>query len=69
MTLREQPLGVRRRDHRDGQALGEVQQLCRGRTVVDLYRRTGLEPNAHVAVDVDADAFLELVIERLSTMS
>ena len=24
-------------------------ELCRGRTVVDLWRRTGLEPNARVA--------------------
>jgi inosine-uridine nucleoside N-ribohydrolase len=40
--------------------------LCRGRTVVDLYRRTELEPNAHVAVNVDAEAFLDLLEERLT---
>ena len=37
-------------------------QLCRGRTVVDLWRRTGLEPNADVGVDIDAPAFLELLL-------
>ena len=42
-------------------------QLCRGRTVVDLWRRTGNEPNAHVAVGIDADAFLELLVERIAT--
>jgi inosine-uridine nucleoside N-ribohydrolase len=40
--------------------------LCRGRTVVDLWRRTGREPNAHVGVDLDRDAFFELLIDRLS---
>jgi inosine-uridine nucleoside N-ribohydrolase len=42
-------------------------ELCRGRTVVDLWRRTGNEPNAHVGVDVDGEAFVELLVERLST--
>ena len=42
-------------------------ELCRGRTVVDLWRRTENEPNAHVGVGVDADAFLALLIERIST--
>jgi purine nucleosidase/pyrimidine-specific ribonucleoside hydrolase len=40
-------------------------ELCRGRTVVDLWRRTGRKPNAHVAVDIDAGGFLELLIGRL----
>ena len=40
-------------------------ELCRGRTVVDLWRRTGNLPNAHVAVDIDADAFLDLLVERI----
>jgi inosine-uridine nucleoside N-ribohydrolase len=40
--------------------------LCRGRTVVDLWSRTGNSPNAHVAVGIDGEAFLELLIERLS---
>jgi inosine-uridine nucleoside N-ribohydrolase len=44
-------------------------QLCRGRTVVDLWRRTDNEPNAHVGVDIDADAFLDLLVSRLSTYS
>jgi inosine-uridine nucleoside N-ribohydrolase len=40
----------------------------RGRTVVDLEERLGLEPTAHVAVDVDADRFLALLLERLPTL-
>src|SRR5919204_619391 len=32
--------------------------LCRGRTVVDLWRRTGREPNAHVAVGIDSAGVL-----------
>jgi inosine-uridine nucleoside N-ribohydrolase len=43
-------------------------ELCRGRTVVDLWRRTDREPNVHVAVDIDADGFLELLVERLSRL-
>src|SRR5437764_647089 len=43
-------------------------ELCRGRTVVDVWRRTGREPNAHVAVGIDADAFVELLVERLGTL-
>jgi pyrimidine-specific ribonucleoside hydrolase len=42
--------------------------LCRGRTVVDLWRRTGREPNADVGVDIDAPAFLELLCERLESL-
>ncbi|MDQ3163816.1 MAG: nucleoside hydrolase [Gaiellaceae bacterium] len=42
-------------------------ELTRGRTVVDLWRRTEREPNADVGVAVDADAFLELLLERIST--
>ncbi len=43
-------------------------ELCRGRTVVDLWRRTERQPNAHVGVDIDADGFLELLIERLNSL-
>jgi inosine-uridine nucleoside N-ribohydrolase len=43
-------------------------ELCRGRTVVDLWRRTGNEPNADVGVGIDGEAFLELLLERLSTL-
>jgi inosine-uridine nucleoside N-ribohydrolase len=43
-------------------------ELCRGRTVVDLWRRTEREPNAHVGVDIDADAFLELLVERINSL-
>ena len=44
-------------------------ELCRGRTVVDLYPRTAVEPNARVAVGVDAAAFLDLLEERISSLS
>jgi inosine-uridine nucleoside N-ribohydrolase len=43
-------------------------ELCRGRTVVDVWRRTGRAPNAHVGVDVEADAFLELLVERIASL-
>jgi purine nucleosidase len=43
-------------------------QLCRGRTVVDLWQRTGRAANAHVATDVDAQAFLDLLIERYASL-
>src|SRR4051812_26900117 len=42
--------------------------LCRGRTVVDLWRRTGEEPNAEVAVGIDGDGFVEFLLERLETL-
>jgi inosine-uridine nucleoside N-ribohydrolase len=42
-------------------------ELCRGRTVVDLWRRTEREPNAHVAVGIDSERFLELLLGRLAT--
>ena len=43
-------------------------RLCRGRTVVDLWHRTGEEPNADVGVGIDADAFLELLCERIASL-
>ena len=43
-------------------------RLCRGRTVVDLWHRTGAEPNADVGVGIDADAFLELLCERIASL-
>ena len=42
--------------------------LCRGRTVVDLWERTGRAPNVHVGVDLDADAFFELLVERIERL-
>jgi inosine-uridine nucleoside N-ribohydrolase len=43
-------------------------ELCRGRTVVDLWRVTGKDPNAHVAVEVDGPAFLDLLVERIGSL-
>jgi pyrimidine-specific ribonucleoside hydrolase len=43
--------------------------ICRGRTVVDMRRRTVLpEPNARVAVDVDVPAFVDFLLERLAKL-
>ncbi|HWG55274.1 MAG TPA: nucleoside hydrolase [Gaiellaceae bacterium] len=42
-------------------------ELCRGRTVVDRWRRTERPPNADVGIDVDADAFFELLLERVAS--
>jgi purine nucleosidase/pyrimidine-specific ribonucleoside hydrolase len=43
-------------------------ELCRGRTVVDVWRRTGLEPNAGVAVGIDSERFLGLLLQRLARL-
>jgi inosine-uridine nucleoside N-ribohydrolase len=43
-------------------------ELCRGRTVVDLWRRTENEPNAHVGVGIHGRAFIELLHERIASL-
>jgi inosine-uridine nucleoside N-ribohydrolase len=43
-------------------------ELCRGRTVVDVWRRSGREPNSNVGVDIDGEGFLGLLIERLNSL-
>ncbi len=43
-------------------------ELNRGRTVVDRWNRTGREPNAHVAVALDRDAFFDLLVERIASL-
>jgi inosine-uridine nucleoside N-ribohydrolase len=42
-----------------------VSELSLGRTVVDVWRRTDRVPNAHVGVDLDANAFFDLLVERI----
>ena len=42
--------------------------LCRGRTVVDLWSRTGAAANAHVGIRIDADAFFDFLVERIATL-
>ena len=43
-------------------------ELSRGRTYVDLGQTTGWDTNAHVAVDIRADDFLDLLVERLNSL-
>jgi inosine-uridine nucleoside N-ribohydrolase len=42
---------------------------CRGRTVVDQLRRTPRHANAHVAVDVEADRFIDLLTSRIGSLA
>jgi inosine-uridine nucleoside N-ribohydrolase len=44
------------------------EELGRGRTNVDLRGRVGWQPNAHVAVGIDAGAFIALLVERISAL-
>jgi inosine-uridine nucleoside N-ribohydrolase len=46
-----------------------TQGPCRGRTVVDQLKRTGQAANAHVATDVDATAFIDLLTGRIAQLS
>jgi inosine-uridine nucleoside N-ribohydrolase len=50
-------------------AIETTSELCRGRTVVDLYPRGASKPNAHVAVGVSAPAFLDLLEERIALLA
>jgi inosine-uridine nucleoside N-ribohydrolase len=43
-------------------------QWCDGRTVVDRWRATDRPANCHVAIDVDAERFLELLVERITSL-
>jgi inosine-uridine nucleoside N-ribohydrolase len=43
-------------------------RLSRGRTLVDVWKRTGNEPNADVAVAVDGERFVRLLIERIASL-
>jgi inosine-uridine nucleoside N-ribohydrolase len=43
-------------------------QYCDGRTVVDRWLVTDRPKNARVGIDVDAERFLELLIERISSL-
>jgi inosine-uridine nucleoside N-ribohydrolase len=40
----------------------------RGRTYVDLWKRTENEPNAHVGVDVDGPGFIDVLVDRLRSL-
>ena len=43
-------------------------EFCRGRTVVDLWLRTDRPANAHVGVDLDTQAFFDLLVERIASL-
>jgi len=43
-------------------------ELSRGRTHVDLSGRAAWKPNCHVAVSIDGERFLELLITRISAL-
>jgi pyrimidine-specific ribonucleoside hydrolase len=50
-------------------AIETASQFCDGRTVVDRWLVTGGPKNAHVGIDVDAQRFLELLVERIATLA
>jgi inosine-uridine nucleoside N-ribohydrolase len=43
-------------------------ELSRGRTYVDRWGSAGWPNNCHVAVDIDSERFLELLIERITRL-
>jgi len=59
--------GIVRTEHLNVE-IETLSDLCRGRTVVDRWHRTGRDANAHVGVAVDADAFFELLLERIASL-
>jgi pyrimidine-specific ribonucleoside hydrolase len=50
-------------------AIETASQFCDGRTVVDLWHVTDRPRNAHAGVDVEALRFLDLLVERISTLA
>ncbi len=51
-----------------GVILDTGSELSRGRTHVDLHGRAGWAPNCHVAFRIDAERFLELLVDRISAL-
>ena len=43
-------------------------ELSRGRTYVDLWHRAGWEPTVHVAVEIDAQGFIDFLVERIASL-
>jgi len=43
-------------------------ELCRGRTVVDLWHRTDRRANAHVGVGLDTERFFDLLVDRIGSL-
>jgi pyrimidine-specific ribonucleoside hydrolase len=43
-------------------------ELCRGRTVVDRWKRTDRAVNAHVGIDLDTAGFFDLLVERIGRL-
>ena len=50
-------------------AIETASEYCDGRTVVDRWLVTDRPRNAHVGIDVDAGRFLELLVERIASLS
>jgi inosine-uridine nucleoside N-ribohydrolase len=49
-------------------AIETQSQYCDGRTVVDRWQILDAPRNAYVGIDVDAERFLELLVERISSL-
>jgi len=49
-------------------AIETASEYCDGRTVVDRWLVTDRPRNAQVGIDVDADRFLELLVERIASL-
>jgi inosine-uridine nucleoside N-ribohydrolase len=58
--------GIIRTEHMNVEVETES-ELTRGRTVADRWHRTDRPPNAHVGVEIDADAFFDLLLGRIAT--
>jgi inosine-uridine nucleoside N-ribohydrolase len=43
-------------------------ELSRGRTHVDVWGRAAWKPNCHVAVGIDSERFLDLLVTRIGTL-
>jgi pyrimidine-specific ribonucleoside hydrolase len=49
-------------------AIETQSQYCDGRTVADRWQVLDAPRNAHVGIDVEAERFLELLVERISSL-
>jgi pyrimidine-specific ribonucleoside hydrolase len=49
-------------------AIETASQFCDGRTVVDRWLVSDRPRNAHVGIDVDAQRFLELLVQRIASL-